>query len=246
MNLLNRLKRRGQLSEVPNVNSRIAELRNALLSENDLFRGIGESEMSAIGERLPMATADRGSLIYTPGETPDALFLLKSGNVRIYRLAEDGRKLVLATVGPGTVFGEMSLLGQSMTGSFAEAIDDCTVCVMSTVDVESLMEEHPAVAVRLVHLMSSRLRQAEDQLEQLAFRSVPARLGKLLLTLANDTDEVAGHSHQELADMIGTSRETVSRALVEFKTAGLVEIERRCVRLLNRSALESHIEDLDR
>jgi CRP/FNR family transcriptional regulator, cyclic AMP receptor protein len=242
---MERLKRRGQLSEVPNVTSRIAELRNALLSENDLFRGIGETEMTQIGERLPMATADRGSLIYTPGETPDALFLLKSGNVRIYRLAEDGRKLVLATVGPGTAFGEMSLLGQSMTGSFAEAIDDCTVCVMSTVDVEQLMEEHPAVAVRLVQLMSSRLRQAEDQLEQLAFRSVPARLGKLLLTLADDSGEVSGHSHQELADMIGTSRETVSRALVELKAEGLVSIERRCVRLLNREALESHVEVLD-
>ena len=242
---MNRLKRRGQLIEVPNVTSRIAELRNALLSENDLFRGIGKTEMTEIGERLPMATADRGSLIYTPGETPDALFLLKSGNVRIYRLAEDGRKLVLATVGPGTAFGEMSLLGQSMTGSFAEAIDDCTVCVMSQVDIESLMEEHPAVAVRLVQLMSSRLRQAEDQLEQLAFRSVPARLGRLLLTLGNASDEVEGHSHQELADMIGTSRETVSRALVEFKAEGLVEIERRCVRLLNRAALENHIADLD-
>ena len=227
------------------MTSRIAELRNAPLSENDLFRGVPEQEMIAIGERLPMATASRGSLIYTPGETPEALFLLKAGTVRIYRLAEDGRKLVLATVGPGTAFGEMSLLGQSMTGSFAESIDDCTLCVMSTMDVEQLMEEHPAVAVRLVQLMSKRLRQAEDQLEQLAFNSVPARLGKLLLTLAGDSAEVAGHSHQELADMIGTSRETVSRALVEFKAQGLVDIERRSIRILLRAALENHIEDLD-
>ncbi len=126
--MLDKLKRRGQLSEVGQVTSRTAELRNALLSKNDLFRGLAETEMMEIGDRLPMATADRGSLIYTPRETPEALFLLKAGHVRIYRLAEDGRKLVLATVGPGTAFGEMSLLGQTMTGSFAEAVDDRTVC----------------------------------------------------------------------------------------------------------------------
>lgn len=242
MSVLDRLRRRSQLTRVSRLTPQIAELRNALLSQSDLFRGLAPEEMERIGDRLPMATARRGQLIYAPGETPEALFLLKSGRVRLYRLAEDGRKLVLATFGPGTAFGEMSFLGQSMTGSFAEAVDDCTVCVMSRVDVEALIQEHPAVAIRLVELVSQRLREAEDKLEQLAFRSVPARLGRLLLSLGARDDAVDGYSHQELADMIGTSRETVSRTLVDLKNAGIVEIERRRIRIRDRAALSAFID----
>ena len=242
MRVLDRLRGRGQLTQVSRVTPQIAELRNALLSQSDLFRGLAQDEMRRIGDRLPMATAHRGQLIYAPGETPEALFLLKAGRVRVYRLAEDGRKLVLGTFGPGTAFGEMSFLGQSMTGSFAEAIDDCTVCVMSRLDVEALIQEHPGVAVRLVELISQRLREAEDKLEQIAFRSVPTRLGRLLLSLGSRGGIVDGYSHQELADMIGTSRETVSRTLVELKNAGIVDIERRRIRILDRGALAAFIE----
>lgn len=245
MRVLDRLRGRSQLTRVSRLTPQITELRNALLSQNDLFQGVAEEEMEQIGDRLPMATARRGQLIYAPGETPEALFLLKSGRVRVYRLAEDGRKLVLGTFGPGTAFGEMSFLGQSMTGSFAEATEDCTVCVMSRIDIEGLIKEHPAVAVRMVDLMSRRLREAEDRLEQVAFRSVPVRLSKLLLSLSSGDGEVAGYSHQELADMIGTSRETVSRALVELKAEGIVDIERRHLQIVDRAALEALAERTD-
>ncbi len=237
MGFLGKLRGSGQLREVRRVTPEVARLRNALLSENDLFQGLAAHEMDEIADRLPMATARSGELVYAPGETGEALFLLKSGSVRIYRLAPDGRKLVLTQLGPGTAFGEMSFLGQSMTGSFAEAVDDCTVCVMSRVDIEELIREHPGVAVSLVQVLATRLRQAEDQVEQIAFRSVPARLSQLLVTLADDRGEVAGHSHQELAEMIGTSRETVSRALVEMKAAGFIEIERRCITIVDREGL---------
>lgn len=190
-----------------------------------------------------MATGRGGQLIYTPGETGEVLFLLKAGHVRLYRLAPDGRKLVLATVGPGTVFGEMSVLGQSMTDSFAEAVDDCVVCLMSRVDIEQVMLEHPTVALRMVGLLSRRLHEAENKLEQMAFTPVPERVARLLLALAQG-DQVPGYSHQELADMIGTSRETVSRALVELKTAGVIAIDRRCIQLLDLQALEQQAGEL--
>jgi len=234
---------RSGLRQVHSTRDDVTRLQIRLLSENDLFRGLAPDEMGAIAGKFPMATCQRGQLLYAPGETGEALFILKAGSVRLYRLAPDGRKLVLATLGPGTVFGEMAVIGQSMTDSFAEALDECVVCIMSRVDIEQVMTEHPSVAVQMVRLLSTRLHEAENKLQQMAFTPVPERVARLLLTLSHD-GEVAGFSHQELADMIGTSRETVSRALVDLKAAGLVEIDRRCIRLLDLPALQAQAGDL--
>lgn len=240
LGLLEKFRGNGHLREVPRITPEVADLRDRLLSQSDLFQGMDRTEMEGIGSRLPMATASRGQMIYTPGETQEALFLLKSGQVRLYRLAADGRKFVLGTIGPGTMFGEMSFIGQSMIGSYAEVTEDATVCVMSRLDIQELMLQHPQIAVRLTQILAERLRDAEDRLEQVAFRSVPARLARLLLRLAGETDTAGGYSHQELADMIGTSRETVSRALVEMKQDSLIDIERRSVRIIDKPGLERH------
>jgi CRP/FNR family cyclic AMP-dependent transcriptional regulator len=244
MKILDRLPRRSRLKHVGVAREEIERLRARLLSESDLFRGVDAAEMSRIADRFPMATCARGQLLYAPGETGEALFILKAGQVRLYRIAADGRKLVLATLGPGTVFGEMTAIGQSMTDSFAEAVDECVVCIMSRLDIEAVMLEHPAVALQMVRLLSKRLHEAEDRLQEMAFTPVPERLARLLLSLVRN-GEVAGHSHQELADMIGTSRETVSRAMVDLKSAGIVEIDRRCIRLLNVDALRDQAGELE-
>jgi CRP-like cAMP-binding protein len=244
MKILDRLPRRSRLKHIGVAREEIERLRARLLSESDLFRGVDAAEMSTIAGRFPMATCARGQLLYAPGETGEALFILKAGQVRLYRIAADGRKLVLATLGPGTVFGEMTAIGQSMTDSFAEAVDECVVCIMSRVDIEAVMLDYPAVAVEMVRLLSKRLHEAEDRLQEMAFTPVPERLARLLLSLARN-GEVAGYSHQELADMIGTSRETVSRAMVDLKTAGIVEIDRRCIRLLDIATLREHAGELE-
>jgi CRP/FNR family cyclic AMP-dependent transcriptional regulator len=237
LRFLTRLGQRPAMHLHRNVGAEAERLRATLLLENDLFKGLGPDEMVEIAEKLPMATCRAGQVIYEPGETGEALFILKSGHVRLYRIAPDGRKLVLATLGSGTAFGDMSVLGQSMIGSFAEATEECTICIMSRVDIEQIILEHPRVAIRMVELLSGRLRDVENRLEQMAFAPVPSRLAQLLIDLEHDS-EVAGHSHQDLAEMIGTSRETVSRALVEFKATGWVEIDRRCIRIVNREAIE--------
>ena len=238
MRFLNRLGPRPATRLTRNIGAEAERLRATLLLENDLFKGISPEEMGSIAQRLPMATCRAGQAIYEPGETGEALFILKAGHVSLYRIAPDGRKLVLATLGPGTAFGDMSVLGQAMTGSVAEATEECTICIMSRVDIEEIILQHPRVAIHMIELLSGRLLKAENQLEQMAFAPVPTRLARLLVDLERGS-EVAGHSHQDLAEMIGTSRETVSRALVEFKTTGWVAIDRRCIRILDRAALEA-------
>lgn len=227
----------GGLRRVPSVTPESATLRGLRLRESDLFRNIDDQEMSAIEQRLAMATCPSGRLIYEPGQTGEALFILKSGSVRLYRMTPDGRKLVLAVLTPGMIFGDMSALGQTMSGTFAEAHDDCMVCILSQRDIEEILTAHPEVAIRLVRLFAERVREAEERLEQIAFKPVPARVAKLLLQLADSNGEVGNYSHHELAEMIGTSRETVSRVLIELKREGHVEIDRRSVRLLDRDYL---------
>lgn len=233
MSILARLRRRSALQRVRADQPSIARLREALLSQMEVFSGLSPDAMHAVAEQLPMATARKNQVIYAPGETDEALFFLKSGKVRVYRIAPDGRKLLVAHFGPGTVFGEMALAGQTMTGSFAEAAEDSTVCIMSAKDVEQLMLEHPAVALALVKLLARRLRESERRIEQLAYHTIPSRLAATLIDLGHPKETLAGYSHQELAELLGTTRETVTRALDDFKSKGLVSVERKRIDLLD-------------
>lgn len=241
MRFLTRTRRMSR-SAAPGLYEDADRLRHKTLSESDLFQDLTQDQMGEISQRFPMATCTAGQLIYAPGETGEALFVLKVGHVQIYRLAPDGRKLVLDTIGPGTIFGEMTVLAQSMTGSFAAALDDCMVCIMSQVDIEQVMMAHPQVAVRLVRLLSQRLHESAERLQELAFAPLHVRLARLLLSLHRD-GEISGYSHQELADMLGASRETVSRALLDLKSAGVVAVDRRCIQLLDADALARRLGD---
>lgn len=207
------------------------------LLETEFFQGMSSEELAEVERVTTMTTCRRGRVFFTPGETGEVLFILKRGRVQLYRLAPDGKKLILATLGSGTVFGEMALVGQRMYGSFAEAAEDCTLCVMSRTDVERFIMNKPRFALRLVELIGRRLVEAEEQLERIAFRSVPARLAAVILDLAGNRNELSGFSHQDLADAVGTYRETATRVLNDFRAAGLVDLARTNIVIRNPEAL---------
>jgi CRP-like cAMP-binding protein len=117
--------------------------------------------------------------------------------VQLYRLSPEGKKLIVATIGPGTIFGEMAIIGQGMHNKFAEAVEDCLLCVMSRHDVERLILSKPAVALRFMQVMAKRLSKAEARLEELAFKGIPARLAALLLNLREEPDHgIYGYTHR--------------------------------------------------
>lgn len=221
------------------INDRRQEKLN-YLTAIDIFRDLSRNELAAIDRQLSMSTSPAGKVFYMPEETGEVLFLLKKGTVQLYRLSPDGKKIVVGTLGPGAVFGEMSLVGQGMHNTFAEAVDECKLCVMSRTDVARLMREKPPVALRIMEALGERLVQMEQQLEAVAFKSISARLAGLLLRLADEQegDVVAGYTHQDLAEMVGTYRETVTQTLNDFKAAGFVEIERKRVALSDTDGLQ--------
>ncbi len=209
------------------------------LSAMDVFRDLSPDDLHWLAETTTMVTTPRGRVIFAPGQTSEALFLLKRGRVQLYRGSPDGKKLVTAVLEPETFFGEMALAGQHMSDTFAEALEDAMLCVLSRRDLEQLVQRQPLVGLRLLEAVSGRLRDAEAMLEDIAFKSVAARLAGILVRLARErgSDELQGLTHQDLADMVGTYRETATATLDQFKGRGLVELGRKQIRLLNLEGL---------
>lgn len=211
------------------------------LSTIEIFRDLSLAELAEMDRQITMSSCAPGKIFYMPEDSGEVLFLLKKGRVQLYRLSPTGKKLVVATLGPGAIFGEMSLVGQGMHNTFAEAIDECMLCVMSRADVERLMREKPEVALRFMESLGERLTQVERRLEDIAFKSIPARLANLLLRLAEEEegDQVTDYTHQDLGEMLGTYRETITQTLNEFKADGIVEIGRKKVILLDKERLDT-------
>ncbi len=210
----------------------------------DIFRGLGSQDFGVIGHEIEKRTCCKGQILYSQEDPVEALFLLKRGRVRLYRLTPSGKRLELAVIEPGTFFGEMPLLGESMRNTYAEALEDALICVLSRTDIERLVCAHPQVALRIIEVLGQRLALCEARLEEVAYRSVPARIAAVLVRLSQEQlDEVVEITHQELGDMIGALRETVTKTLDEFQQTGLVELSRGRIVLRNVVGLQARMEE---
>ncbi len=217
------------------------DIKLTYLSNIDIFKDLTESELAEMDRQITMSSSPAGKMFYMPEDSGEVLFLLKKGRVQLYRISPNGKKLVVATLGPGAIFGEMSLVGQGMHNTFAESVDECLLCVMSRADVERLMREKPMVAFRFVEALGDRLTQLESRLEDIAFKSIPARHARLLLRLASEEGDgmhIDGYTHQDLGEMLGTYRETITQTLNDFKGDGYVDISRKHIEILDRASLE--------
>jgi CRP/FNR family cyclic AMP-dependent transcriptional regulator len=211
------------------------------LSDIELFRDLSDRDISDLDRVTTMTSVPRGRVFYRPEEVGEVLFLVKDGRVQLYRISPEGKKLVIATLGPGTLFGEMALLGQQMHNTFAEALDDCLIYVMSRTDLERLILSKPSVGLRVLEITGRRLRDAEERLEDMAFKGIPARLASLLLRLSAErgSTEIVGLTHQDLAETVGTYRETATQVLNDMKSDGLIDIGRKRIDILSAERLQA-------
>ncbi len=214
------------------------ETKLGLLRSSDLFSDLSDQEMGQVEEMTVMTHCERGRLLYAQGDTAEALFLLKRGRVDIYRISPDGRKLLLAVIEPGTLFGNMAFTGTSMQDAFAEAVEQSTLCVMSRHDIEELVRQFPSVGIRLLDAVSRRVRELEVRLEEGLLRDMTSRVAAALLRLRQRqvSDEIA-ITHQELADNLGTYRETVTNTLGELQDKGVVNLQRGRIDIVDPRAL---------
>ena len=223
---------------VAELDERTREWKLSLLSKAEVFHDLSHSEMEEIERVTTMTTCRKGRIFYDPGDPSEVLFILKKGRVQVSRMAEDGRKLTMAILEPGSIFGEMPMLSQTMQDTTAEAMDDCLICVMSRHDLEDMIGANPQVALNIIRNLASRVHDLESRLEMQAFQSVPERLAATLLRLAGDGAEIDGASHQQIGETIGASRETVTRTLGDFRSQGIIELGRSHIVVKNRARLE--------
>lgn len=223
--------------------SRLQQKR-AYLRKQELFRDLTQEDIERLDQQTRMMTCLKGRILYSQDDQAEVLFLLKRGRVQLYRLTPSGKRLELATLEPGTFFGERPLLGESLRHTFAETVEDALVCVMSRADVERLIRTHPMVALRMIEVLSRRLAESSARQEELAYRSVASRISAVLLRLSQDSAcAVVEITHQELADVIGALREAATETLGELQAAGLVELHRGRIHLKDLARLRTLMEE---
>lgn len=216
------------------------------LREVDIFQDLTDGEIEEISELTRMCLYPNNHLFYMPDDPGEVLFIIKKGRVQLYRVSPDGRKLVFATLHPGAIFGHMGMIGQRLHNTFAESVGDCKICIMNRNDVEELLLAKPIVALRILEHVGNRLVEAEQRFEDIAFRRMPARIARLILQMTadqSDTTVLKGYTHQQLADMLGTYRETTTQILNDFKQQGLIKLGRKTIEILDEEGLAAIADD---
>ena len=220
------------------------------MAEVDIFADLTEAEMAAIAAAAPMKNYSSGDLLYSPHQPVEALFILKNGRVRIFRVSPDGQALTTALVTPGTVFGDMMLLGQQMHDNFAEALDEVVVCVMSRADVTHVLLSDPRIAVRIAEILGRRVAELERRLTDTVFKTAPQRVAATLCLLAGEQQKrplsrgvQLALTHEQIAALTGTSRETVTKVLDEYAERGLLRLGRGKVTILDPAGMTAEAGD---
>lgn len=195
----------------------------------DVLQDLTPEEMDAVGQQTHMVAYAAGHLFYMPDDPGEVLFILKRGRVQLYRMSVDGRKLIVATLQPGSIFGQMAIIGQRLHSTYAQALDDCVICIWNRQEVEQLLISKPEVGLRFLQLVGERLTEAEDRLVEMAFKRIPSRMAALLLRISEVDGDLTlrGYTHQYLADMLGTYRETATQTLNDFQRRSLIALSRK-------------------
>lgn len=215
----------------------VDEPRTYVLREFDLFQDLDDEEVGSIGAAAPMRELPVRQVLFSPTNPTEVLFILKEGRVRLYTLGTDGRSLTTAIIEPGQVFGEMVSMGQSMTDTWAETLEPCTVCLMSRDDVQRLLLSDPRIASRIAEYLGQRVAELESRLVDTVLKSAPDRVAGALLRMAHRDGETIRLTHEQLADLVGTTRETVTKVLGELVDRELVQLKRGKVVVLDRQGL---------
>ena len=243
--LLGRRGARGETERARAVGNSAAD-RLWYLQHIDLFQDMTPQEMHRLATRTKMRRYERGKVIAHPDDPPDTIYLVKEGRVKLCRYSAGGRVQILALLGRGNIFGERALVG-APEAVHCEAFEDTLICVLRRRDFEELIRSKPEMAMRVMKVLAERLKQAEETIESLAFQDVPERLATLLARLVEAYGEphdggrrlALRFTHQDLASMIGATRETVTNVLNRFRDDGLITVEDRHIVIRDISRLEA-------
>lgn len=206
----------------------------------NVFCDLSDSETNDILNQMSTSTIESGTIIYRSHEVANELLFLRAGEVEIYQTTQDGKRYVLATVSDGTFFGEMAIVGRSVNTAYAVAVEQSILSRMSRSSVEQMVAKYPLVGLRIMEALAHRLNEAESHLETLALKSLSSRLASLILDLGREQNLlIVGLTHKDLAERVGTSRETATQILNELKAEGFIDTGRKRIQVLDVKGLQS-------
>jgi CRP-like cAMP-binding protein len=216
-----------------------------VLARAGIFQGVDQEATEALGSQFAVIDAPRGSILFNEGDPGDSLYIVLSGKVKLGRRSSDGRENLVAVMGPSDQFGELSLFDPGPRTATAVAVTDARVAVLPKEALVSWVSERPQIAMQLMRVIARRLRRTNTMLADLIFVDVPGRVAKQLLQLAQRFGSVEGGqlrvthdlTQEELAQLVGASRETVNKALADFASRGWLRLEGKSVVILDRERL---------
>ena len=215
------------------------------LLQAPLFSALDAEAAAALRASMAEMRVQRGGIIFAEGEAGERMYVVLDGKVKLGQTSPDGRESLLAVLGPGEVFGELSLFDPGPRTATATAVTDTVVVGLGHADLRPWLTGRPEVAESLLQALAQRLRRTNEALADLVFSDVPGRVAKQLLDLADKfgqpgPDGVLVHhdlTQEELAQLVGASRETVNKALADFTQRGWVEVDQRQVLLIDMERL---------
>lgn len=218
----------------------------AMLPENlraiPYFRNLDARVLERIRASAFEVKLEKGQILFTEGEPAQAMYVVQSGQMKIFKLSPDGREQVLRMAGSGDCFNEVPVFDDGPNPANAQAVERTVVWGLRRTDMRRLVEEHPAIAIGFLNVFAQKLRFFTRKVEDLSFRSVTSRVAKLLLEMAEDDGRGGLQlkqqlTQQEMAAIVGTAREMIGRAFKALEKEGAIRLDRHRVVIVSRVAL---------
>jgi CRP/FNR family cyclic AMP-dependent transcriptional regulator len=211
-----------------------------------LFAALDDAAAADLMSSMTPLRMERGDVLFHEGDQGDRLYVIHEGKIKLGRSSSDGRENLLAILGPSEMFGELSLFDPGPRTATATAVAESQLIGLGSEEFKVFLADHPRVAVTLLAALARRLRRTNESLADLVFTDVPGRVAKALLDLSSrfgrpvDGGVLVAHdlTQEELAQLVGASRETVNKALADFATRGWLKLEARAVLLQDIERLQ--------
>jgi CRP/FNR family transcriptional regulator, cyclic AMP receptor protein len=215
--------------------------RRAILQAHPLFGKLGAGLIDRLAACARARTVGAGATIFQKGDPGDCLFAICAGTVRIGTHSIDGKDAVLNLIHAGEIFGEVALLDGQPRSADAQAVGDCELMVIDRRDFMPMIAREPELALRLIELLCARLRRTSEQVEDITFLDLPARLAKTLLRLAASSRHAISHkitlTQREIGEIVGMSRESINKQLRAWEERGWISLQRGIIVVRDSAAL---------
>jgi CRP-like cAMP-binding protein len=216
------------------------------LQNFNLIEGMDESSMEFMDQNSKMKKSSKREIIYFPEERSDTIYMLKEGKVKISRVSEDGKKMTLHLIGPGEIFGESAILGQEKRENIAEVVEDAVICSINRTMFQEMLANNPKMNLSINKFIGLRIRKIQAHVEDLVFKDAKERVVAFLkrYTKTFGKKMLDGWmvrpflTHQEIADLTATSRQTVNSILNDLVTNNEIKYTRRYFHVLGSDWIE--------